>query len=104
MTGSKRAGFPSFFPTNDAVAFHYQVANSNHEFNTWHGAQAQIWWSDLATGTASSLNALNGLEPDGMTSYLPVSPYTCHKRVTCPARDAPPARLPTTRRSTTSPP
>jgi hypothetical protein len=71
MTGGKRAGFPSFFPTNDAVAFHYQIVNSNHRYNTWHGAEAQIWWSDLATGTASSLFALNGLDSTGMTSYLP---------------------------------
>ena len=28
MTGGKRAGFPSFFPTDDAVAFHYQIVNS----------------------------------------------------------------------------
>jgi hypothetical protein len=71
MTGGKRAGFPSFFPTNDAVAFHYQIVNSNHRYNTWNQAKAQIWWSDLATGTAKSLNRLNGLEADGTTPYLP---------------------------------
>ena len=71
MTGGKRAGFPSFFPTNDAVAFDYQIVNSSHLFNTWQGAEAQIWWSDLATGTASNLNALNGLKGDGVTPYLP---------------------------------
>ncbi len=69
MTGGKRAGFPSFFPTNAGVAFHYQIVNSNHRYNTWHGAQAQIWWSDLKTGTASILGNLNGL--DGTTNYLP---------------------------------
>lgn len=66
---NKRAGFPSFFPTNDAVAFHYQIVASNHRYNTWHQAKAQIWWSDLATGNAVPLGALNGL--DGSTSYLP---------------------------------
>jgi hypothetical protein len=74
MTEGKRAGFPSFFPTNDAVAFHYQIVNSNHEYNTWHGAEAQIWWSDLATGSATSLDALNGLSPGGGASYLPTGP------------------------------
>ena len=74
MTGGKRAGFPSFFPTNDAVAFHYQIVNSNHRYNTWHQAQAQIWWSDLATGAAVPLGALNGLNPGGTTSYLPTGP------------------------------
>jgi hypothetical protein len=75
MTGGKRAGFPSFFPTNDAVAFHYQIVNSNHRYNTWNGAEAQIWWSDLATGTATSLDALNGFSPGGPTSYLPTGPH-----------------------------
>ena len=74
MTGGKRAGFPSFFPTDDAVAFHYQIVNSNHLLNTWHQAEAQIWWSDLATGTASSFFALNGLSAGGATSYLPTGP------------------------------
>jgi hypothetical protein len=74
MTGGMRAGFPSFFPTDDAVAFHYQLVNSNHLLNTWHGAEAQIWWSDLATGTASNLYALNGFGPGGTAPYLPTGP------------------------------
>ncbi len=74
MTSGHRAGFPSFFPTNDAVAFHYQITPSNHRYNTWHGATAQIWWSDLATGTAKGLYALNGLASDGTTSTLPTGP------------------------------
>jgi len=68
MTAGKRAGFPSFFPTNDAVAFHYQLVNSDHLLNTWHGAEAQIWWSDLATGTATPLSLLNGLMPAAASS------------------------------------
>jgi len=71
---NKRAGFPSFFPTNDAVAFHYQIIASNHRYNTWHGAEAQIWWSDLASGTAANLYALNGLNAGGTSSYLPTGP------------------------------
>ena len=52
--GGKNAGFPSFFPTNDAVVFHNQiVADGAHRYDTWHGSQAQVWWSDLATGTAT---------------------------------------------------
>jgi hypothetical protein len=74
MTGGMRAGFPTFFPTDDAVAFHYQLVNSNHLLNTWHGAEAQIWWSDLATGTASNLYALNGLAPGGASAYVPTGP------------------------------
>jgi hypothetical protein len=71
MPSGERAGFPTFFPTNDAVAFHYQIKNSNHEYNTWNGAQAQIWWSDLGTQTAANLYALNGLTAGGTASYLP---------------------------------
>jgi hypothetical protein len=71
---NKRAGFPSFFPTNDGVVYHYQTVASNHRYNTWHKAQAQIWWSDLKTGTAVSLDALNGFDPGGTTSYLPTGP------------------------------
>jgi hypothetical protein len=73
MTNGFGAGFPSFFPTDDAVAFHYQIADpsNDHLFDTWQGAEAQIWWSDLATGTASNLYTLNGLNPGGASSYLP---------------------------------
>jgi hypothetical protein len=73
-TGNQRSGFPSFFPTNDAVAFHRQINPSNHRYNTWHSATAQVWWSDLATGNAVPLGALNGLDPSGMASYLPTGP------------------------------
>ena len=71
VAGGKRAGFPSFLPTNSDLLFHYQIVNSNHRYNTWHGAQAQIWRTDLATGQAVVLAALNGLNAGGTTSYLP---------------------------------
>jgi len=71
--GGQNAGLPAFFPTNDAVAYHLQLANpsASHRYNTWQGAQAQVWWSDLATGTAANLSTLNGL--NGTTSYLPTN-------------------------------
>jgi hypothetical protein len=71
VTGSHRAGFPSFFPTNDALAFHYQIMPSNHRYNTWHNATAQIWWSDMGTGTATALATLDGFDLASKTSYLP---------------------------------
>jgi hypothetical protein len=76
MNNGQHAGFPSFFPTNDAVAFHYQIARngSDHRYATWQQAKAQIWWSDVKTGTATVLAALNGLSPGGTTSYLPKGP------------------------------
>jgi hypothetical protein len=67
MPNTYVGGFPSFFPTNDAVLFQYQ--NKGPEMETWQGSQAQIWWSDMATGTQTALAALNG--QNGMTSYLP---------------------------------
>jgi hypothetical protein len=71
--GGLNAGFPAFFPTNDAVVFHNQLSNpsGSHRYNTWQGATAQVWWSDLATGTAANLSNLNGLS--GAASYLPTS-------------------------------
>ncbi len=74
MPSGKRAGFPSFLPTNDGVVFHYQINPSNHRYNTWHSATAQIWWADLATGNAMPLYQLNGLNPGGATSYIPTGP------------------------------
>jgi hypothetical protein len=71
---NKHVGFPSFFPTNDAVAFHQQIVGSSHRYDTWHGAQAQVWWSDLKTGTALPLRALNGLNAAGTGSTLPAGP------------------------------
>jgi hypothetical protein len=72
--GGQNAGLPSFFPTNDAVAFHNQITNpsASHRYNTWQGATAQVWWSDLKTGTPAMLGSLNGF--DGTTSYLPTGP------------------------------
>ncbi len=73
--GGENAGFPAFFPTNDAVVFHNQLSNpaALHRYNTWRGATAQVWWSDLATGTATPLAELNGFDLASKTSYLPTS-------------------------------
>jgi hypothetical protein len=71
MPNTYVGGFPSFFPTNDAVAFQYQ--NKGPQMETWQASQAQIWWSDLGTSTQTALGALDGLNPTGATSYLPTS-------------------------------
>jgi hypothetical protein len=73
--GGQNAGFPAFFPTNDAVVFHNQLSNpsGSHRYNTWQGATAQVWWSDLGTGTATPLATLNGFDLTSMASYLPTS-------------------------------
>jgi hypothetical protein len=73
--GGQNAGFPAFFPTNDAVVFHNQLSNPQalHRYNTWRGATAQVWWSDLATGTPTALATLNGFDLASKTSYLPTN-------------------------------
>jgi hypothetical protein len=73
--GGQNAGFPAFFPTNDAVVFHNQLSNpvATHRYNTWQGATAQVWWSDLATGTATPLATLNGFDLTSKQSYLPTN-------------------------------
>jgi hypothetical protein len=73
--GGQNAGLPAFFPTNDAVVFHNQLSNppALHRYNTWRGATAQVWWSDLATGTATPLATLNGFDNATKASYLPSS-------------------------------
>ncbi len=89
MQNGNRAGFPSFFPTNDAVAFHRQlVPSAGAEFGTRSGAQAQIWWSDLGSGTARSLDALNGLDANGTSSYLPTGPHNHGQGRSTPPNDA----------------
>ncbi len=73
--GGLNAGLPAFLPTNDAVVFHNQLSNppALHRYNTWRGATAQVWWSDLATGTATPLAALDGFDLTSKASYLPTS-------------------------------
>jgi hypothetical protein len=73
--GGQNAGFPAFLPTNDAVVFHNQLSNpaATHRYNTWQGATAQVWWSDVATGTATPLATLNGFDLTSKASYLPTN-------------------------------
>jgi hypothetical protein len=55
----------SFLPTSDALVFEVELVTSNFGF-TWHGARGELWWADLATGTAARLEQVNGV------GYLPV--------------------------------
>jgi hypothetical protein len=68
----KCPGWPSFLPTNDAVVFSVQSRTnpSGEWMMTRYGARGELWWSDLATGTAHALDRANGLEAGSM--YLPV--------------------------------
>jgi hypothetical protein len=70
----KAPGWPSFLPTNDAVVFSVQSRlNSAGEFMmTRYGGKGELWWADLATGTAYPLHRANGT--DEGVSYLPSGP------------------------------
>ncbi len=65
-------GWPSFLPSNDAVVFSMQSrSNTKNEWmTTRYGGRGELWWTDLATGTAFPLDRANGKE-NGV-SYLPV--------------------------------
>lgn len=65
--GADAPGWPSFLPTNDAVVFQTRLPGSAEYFGTRNGGQGELWWSDLATGTAVALAQLNG------EGYLPTN-------------------------------
>ncbi|HSY25688.1 MAG TPA: hypothetical protein VK841_26395 [Polyangiaceae bacterium] len=89
--GTSCVGFPSFLPTNDALLVQLQLVgcgdgnqNSNTSYGQYVGTArytyspsaplpAEIWWTDVATGTQHRMDALDGYNPDG-TSYLPTGP------------------------------
>jgi hypothetical protein len=61
--------FPSFLPTSSGLVFETEIAASTGLFgSTVDGNQGQIFWLDLATMTATSLDQLNG------AAYLPTGP------------------------------
>ncbi|HEX4450874.1 MAG TPA: hypothetical protein VH143_08400 [Kofleriaceae bacterium] len=60
----------SFLPTNDAVVFEDELVSGAGQFGyTWKTGQGQLYWVDLATQTAHTLDALNGVGSNG--PYLP---------------------------------
>ncbi|MCA9598782.1 MAG: hypothetical protein KC776_35970 [Myxococcales bacterium] len=63
---SNPPGWPTFLPTVDGLVFQVELPSSSNEyFATRYGAKGELWWSDLATGTAHSLDQANG------KGYLP---------------------------------
>ena len=61
-------GWPSFLPTNDSLVFEKDLQTSNELFATRNGATGELWWTDVATGTAHALDQANG------NGYLPTGP------------------------------
>ena len=82
--GVGTALWPSFMPTNDAVVFELQTVYNGRDWGGTRstcdssaacsnsGTQAELWWVDLATSTATRLDGLNG------KGYLPTLPATQH--------------------------
>jgi hypothetical protein len=83
-----KVAWPAISPDNSMVVYQRQYRSSKallnwspSDVNTVAGALAELWVSKVpATSSTAAqplrLNALNGLNPDGITSYLPTSsPY-----------------------------
>jgi hypothetical protein len=69
----ERPAWPTYMPGSDAVVFQRRWRGHNDDtFSTWYGARGELWWVDLATRTARTLNAANGVGSDGQR-YLPTS-------------------------------
>jgi len=73
-SASSRPGWPAFWPTGKALAFAVELPGntSGEYFATRYGARGELWWVDLASGTAQPLERLNGKIAG--VSYLPVGP------------------------------
>ncbi len=61
-------GWPSFLPTNDSLVFEKDLQTSGETFATRNGATGELWWTDVATGTAHALDGANG------NGYIPTGP------------------------------
>lgn len=89
-SGTFKVAWPAFTPDGDAVAYQRQYRTSKSSsgggvlsggwspshINTVAGALAEIWMSDVPEDSSTAaaptrLLALNGLNPDGTSSYLP---------------------------------
>ena len=84
--GTGTALFPSFLPTNDAIVFEHETRFNGRDYGGTRsdadvappdaradvGTHAELWWLDLKTKTAHSLDNLNGKNATG--TYLPTGP------------------------------
>jgi hypothetical protein len=63
--------YSSFFPNAAGVVFEVELSNPSNAWGyTWNKNTGELWWADVATGTAHRLDALDGYGPTGAV-YLP---------------------------------
>ncbi len=76
LPAAQRPGWPAFLPDGESLVFHQQSkaggdGNADGALFTRKGAKAQIHWTSTTDASqVTTLNALNGLDPQGV-SYLP---------------------------------
>ncbi len=71
-SGADPGGWPTFLPGSDAVVFQVAPPGGSEFFATRDGSKGELWWADLATGTAHPLDRVNG--KDGGVLTLPIGP------------------------------
>jgi hypothetical protein len=72
--GGNPVAYSSFFPNSAGIVFEVELSNPINQFGfTRQGITAELWWVDVASGSAHRLDALNGYKSGGGT-YLPAQP------------------------------
>jgi hypothetical protein len=64
------ATWSSFFPSATGIVFENQLSGAGGWGETWHQDTGEIWWVDVASGSAHRLDQLNGYAASGSV-YLP---------------------------------
>jgi hypothetical protein len=63
--------FSSFLPTSAGIVFELELSNPSNSWGyTWNQNTGELWWADVASGTAHRLDSLNGYGASGAL-YLP---------------------------------
>jgi hypothetical protein len=69
--GEPSVTYSSFFPNSAGVVFELELSNPSGQWGfTWGGNTGELWWLDVASGTAHRLDQLNGYDATGSV-YLP---------------------------------
>lgn len=64
-TSASRPGWPTFWPTGDALLFQVELPGASEFFATRYGGKGELRWVDLATSTVTPLHNLNGKSAAG---------------------------------------